>query len=135
MLQWNKQPTQFNLKKIKRRKLRSAILHCEKMLTSQIGFYSIQIWMLNTLCFHREISEITIVKIFHLSYFIKKLFPWQFDKIKRKFLFPHQLSFNKNKMILAHHALNHFPCNAKQEINLTLPLYMKIKFQTIKTNE
>ena len=29
--------------------------------------------------------------------------------------------FYKNKMILAHHALDFFPTNAKQEINLTLP--------------
>ena len=29
--------------------------------------------------------------------------------------------FYKNEMILAHHALDFFPPNAKQEINLTLP--------------
>ena len=49
-------------------------MHFEKLSTSQIGFYSIRIRTLDTLCFHREIGEIAIVKIFHLSSFIKKRF-------------------------------------------------------------
>ena len=91
-------------------------MHWEKSSTSQIGFYSIRIWKLNTLCLHREISEIAIVKISHLNSLIKKSFIWQFDKRKRKFFFAHRLFFNENKM-----RDDLFPCNAKQEINLTLP--------------
>ena len=120
LLQWNKHPTQFNLKK-RRRKLKSAIMHCEKSLTSQIGFCTIRIWTLNTPCFYREIGKIAIVKIFRLNSFIKQSFQWQFYKKKRKFLFAHRLFFNENKIILAHCALNLSSCNAKQEINLTLP--------------
>ena len=66
-------PTQFNLKIVKRRKLKSVIMHCES-LTSQIGFYSVQIRMLNTLCFHCYISEIPICKDFPLKFFLKKHF-------------------------------------------------------------
>ena len=75
-------------------------MHSEKSSTSHIGFYSMQIWM----------------------------FPWQFDKIKRKFLFAHQLNFYENKMILVHHTMNFFICNTKQEINLNLPYY----YQTLR---
>ena len=88
-------------KKVKRRKLKSLVMHCEKSSTSQIGFYLIRIWMLNTLCFHRLIGAIAIRKAFPLKFFHKKAFLWQFDKIKSKFLFTHRLFFYKNKMILA----------------------------------
>ena len=54
-------------RKVKRRKLKSVIMHCKKSWTSQIGFYLMRMWTLNTLCFHREISEVAIVKIFHLK--------------------------------------------------------------------
>ena len=92
-------------------------MHCEKSSTSQIVFYSIQIWMLNTLCFHRIIGEIVIRKDFPLKLFHKKAFPWQFDKVKRKFLFANQLFVDENKIILAHCTLIFFPCNAEHEIN------------------
>ena len=91
--QWNKYPTQFNLKKVKRRKLNSLIVHCEKLPTSLIGFYSIRIWTLNKQCSHGEIGEIAIRKDFSLKFFHKKALPWQFSKIKRKFLFAHRLVF------------------------------------------
>ena len=94
-------------------------MHCEKLSTDQTIFYSIRIGRLNTLCFHRLIGEIAFCKDFPIKFFRKKAFLWQFDKTKRKFFF-----FYKSKMILAHHALNFFPCNAKQEINLTLPLVL-----------
>ena len=94
---------------------------CGKLSTTQISFYLIRIWTLNTLCFNRLIREIANHKDFPLKFFHKKAFLWQFDKIKKKFLFAHQLCFYKNKVILGHCALNFFPCNAKQEINLTLP--------------
>ena len=61
------------IEKVKRRKLKGIIMLCEKSWTSQICFYSVWIWTLNTLCFHREIGEIAIVTIFHLNSFIKKL--------------------------------------------------------------
>ena len=101
VLQWNKHPTQFNLKKVKRRKLKSLIVHCEKLSNSQIGFYTIRIWTLSTQCSHGEIGEIAIPKDFLLKLFHKKAFPWQFDKIKGKFLFAHRLFFYEYKMILA----------------------------------
>ena len=96
-------------------------MHCEKLSTSQIGCYSIRNWALNTLCFYRLIGEIAIRKDFPLKFLYQKAFPWQSDKIKRKFLFAHRLLFYEYKMILAHRALNFFTRNAKQEINLTLP--------------
>ena len=121
MLKWNKQS--HPVKSKKRRKLRSIIILCEKSSTSQIGFYSISISTLNTLlqCFHRAIDEIAIHKNFQFKFFYKKAFPWQYDKVKRKFLYAHQLFFPKNKMILVHHVLNFFHVTLKQEINLTLP--------------
>ena len=93
-------------------------MHCVKSSTSQICFYSILIWTINTQCSHRKIGEIAIRKDFSLKFFHKKVFPWQFNKIKRKFLFAHRLY--KNKIILAHRVLDFFSRNAKQEINLTL---------------
>ena len=64
VLQWNKHTTQFNLKKKKGENLKRVILYCEKLSTRQIGFYLLRIWMLNTQCFHHEISEIGIHKRF-----------------------------------------------------------------------
>ena len=90
-------------------------MHCEKLSTSLIGFYSIRIRTLNS-----QISKIPNRKDLPLTLLYKKSFPWQFDKIKRKFIFAHQLLLRK-KIILGHRALNFFICNAKQEINLTLP--------------
>ena len=51
---------QIQSKKVKRRRLKSVIILCQKSSTSQIGFYSIQISTLNTLSFHRAIDEIAI---------------------------------------------------------------------------
>ena len=76
-------------------------MHSEKSSTSQTGFYSIQ------MCFQSLIDETAIHKDFALKIFHKKTFPSQFDNIKRKFLSSLNFYF--------------FPCNAKQEINLTLP--------------
>ena len=59
-------------------------------------------------------------KDFPLKFFDKKAFPGQFDKRKRKLVFAHRLFLNENKMILAHRALNFFPCNAKQEFDIAL---------------
>ena len=73
-------------------------MHCEKLSTSQIVFYSKRIWLLNTLCFHRLIDEIAIRKEFPLEFFYKKPFLWQFDKIEIKFLFAHRLVFTKIKL-------------------------------------
>ena len=50
-------------------------MHCEKMSTSQIGFYSTQIGMLNTQCSHCKISKIAIHKDFSPKFFHKKAFP------------------------------------------------------------
>ena len=118
VLLWNKYPTQFNLNKVKRKELKSVIMQCENWWTSQTGFYSIRISTLNTLSFHCKLGKIAIRKNFPLKFFHKRVFPWQYDNTKRK----HALTFfNENKMILAHCTLNFFSCNAKQEINLTLP--------------
>ena len=70
---------------------------CEKLSNSQIAFYSIQIWALNTLCFHRLVVEIAIRKDFPLKFLHKKALLRQFDKIKIKFLFVHRLFFAKIK--------------------------------------
>ena len=72
-------------------------MHCEKLSTSQIVFYSKRIWALNTLRFHRLINEIAIRKDFPLKSFYKKTFLWQFDKIEKKFPFAHRLVFTKIK--------------------------------------
>ena len=56
-------------------------------------------------------------KILHLSTFIIKQFHDIFDKIPfRASTFSYE-----NKVILAYRALNFFPFNAKQEMNLTFP--------------
>ena len=62
-------------------------MHWEKLFTNQTAFYSIRIRRLNTLCFHCLIGEIAIRKNFTINFFHKKASLWQFDKIKRKFLF------------------------------------------------
>ena len=87
--------------------VKSVIMHCEKSSVSQIGFYSVRIWTLNKLCFHRLIGEIAIREDFLLKFFHKNVFPWQLDK-KRKILFHASTFCNENKMILAHRALNFF---------------------------
>ena len=114
-------------KKVKRRKVKRVIVHYEKLYTSQIGFSSIRIWTLNTLSFHRLISEIAIRKDFQLKFFHKKAFLLKFDKIK-KILFVHRLFFNENKIILAHRTLNFFPCNGKQETSLILPYTLRGRY-------
>ena len=96
-------------------------MHCEKLSTSQIVFFSNTNLNAKYTMFSSRNRRNCDCKDFPLKFFHKKAFPWQFDKIKRKFLFAHRLFFNENKMILAHRALNFFPCNAKQEVNLTLP--------------
>ena len=83
-------------KKVKRRKIKSVIMHCENLSTSQIGFYSIRIWTLNTLFFHRLIGKITIRKDCQLKFCHEKAFLWQFNKIKKP-LFMHWLCFTKTK--------------------------------------
>ena len=93
-------------RKVKRRKVESVIMHYKKSLTSQIG-YSIRIWTLNRIYFNRNRWNCSC-KDFPLKFVHKKVLPWQFDNIKRKFLFMHQLIFNVNKMILAHRPLNCF---------------------------
>ena len=72
-------------------------MHCEKLSTRQISFYSVRIWTLNTLCLHRLIGEIATRKDFPLKFFNKKAFLCQFHKLKRKFFFPHRLFFTKIK--------------------------------------
>ena len=57
-------------KKVKRRKLKSVIMHCEKFSTSKIVFCNTN---LND-CFHRLISEIAIHKDFPLKFLHKKAF-------------------------------------------------------------
>ena len=43
----------------------------------------------------------------------------QFQNINK--MAPHWIFFSRNKMDLAHRALDFFPCSANQEINLTWP--------------
>ena len=65
--------------------------------------------------FSLRIGEIEIVKIFHLNSSTKKHFH---DNLVKQ----NENSFSRiDFFFLVHHALNFFPCNAKQEINLTLP--------------
>ena len=92
---------------MKRRKLKSVIVHCEKLSTSQIGFYLIQIWTLNTQCFHSEISENAICKGFPLKFFHKKSISMTIWENKKK-AFSGIDFFSKNKMILAHCAVDFF---------------------------
>ena len=103
------------------RKPKSVIMHCKKLSTSQISFYSVWIWTLSTPCFHRLIGEIVTHKDFPLKFSHKKVFLWQFYKIKRKFLSVDWLFIYQNKMILVHCTLNFWPSNPKEEINFTLP--------------
>ena len=81
-LQWNKDQAQFNLKKLKKRKL--VIVHCETSSRCQLGFYSVQIWMLNTQFPIAKSVKFQFVKIVHLNSRIKKPFLWQFYKKKEK---------------------------------------------------
>ena len=87
-------------------------MHWETSSTCHIGFYSVRI----------RIGKIVIRKGFPLKFFHKKGFPWQFDKTRRKFPF-RTLTFFYEYNDFSASRIEIFPCNAKQEINLTLPYF------------
>ena len=75
VLQWNKHPTQFNLKKLKRVNLKSVIVHCQWSLISQFLFlvfiqYVFECQIPNVLI--NKFSKIVIGKDFPLKFFHKK---------------------------------------------------------------
>ena len=75
VLQWNKHPTQFNLKKLKRENLKSVIVHCQRSLISQFLFlvfiqYVFERQIPNVLI--NKFSKIVIGKDFPLKFFHKK---------------------------------------------------------------
>ena len=67
-----------------------------------------------------KLVKLQFVKIFHLNSSIKKHF--HDNRKEKENSFSSIDLFYKNKMNkLAHRVLNFYSCNAKQEINLTLP--------------
>ena len=88
--------------------------------------------------FIAKLAKLRFVKISHFSSFIKKAFSRKFDKLKENSFLRIEFFFYENKMILVHHALDFFPFNAKQKLNLTLPnhgLVLKKVYRVIEFNQ